>query len=167
MASNDRRVIRNRQAILAAMIRLAGEKRWDKITVTDIIVGADVARSTFYKHFANKEDVLIASMHPMLTILAQLGGDLAWRTDLDRLLTHYWTSRALARSVFGGQRAEIVERALRDQINQVTSQETSMAVRQMTAIRVAAGRIALIREWVKGEFSAEPRCIADAIADCR
>jgi AcrR family transcriptional regulator len=165
-AGEDRRVVRNKGAILRAMVELVGEKRWVEIKVGDIIGRADVARSTFYKHFSNKQDVLIASMQPMLRILARREGDLSWRTDLDRLLEHYWASRSLARAVFGGERASVLERALRDEILDAMGGDQSAAVRQMIAVRMSAGRIALIREWVKGEFSAKPRVVADAIADC-
>ena len=162
----DRRVVRNNRAILAAMVELIGEKPWVEITVSDIVDRADVARSTFYKHFSSKEDVLLASMQPMLCILAQREGDLSWRADLDRLLEHYWASRSLARAVFGGERASVVERALRDQLLVGMGGDTSSATRQMVAIRIAAGRIALIREWVKGEISAKPHIVADAVANC-
>ena len=162
----DRRVVRNNGAILAAMVELIGEKRWVEITVSDIVDRADVARSTFYKHFSSKEDVLLASMQPMLRILAQREGDLSWRADLDRLLDHYWANRSLARAVFGGERALVVERALRDEAFVGMEGDASIATRQMVAIRMAAGRIALIREWVKGEISAKPHIVADAIANC-
>ena len=162
----DRRVVRNNGAILAAMVELIGEKRWVEITVSDIVDRADVARSTFYKHFSSKEDVLLASMQPMLRILAQREGDLSWRADLDRLLDHYWANRSLARAVFGGERASVVERALRDEAFVRMDGDANIATRQMAAIRMAAGRIALIREWVKGEISAKPHVVADAIANC-
>ena len=164
---SDRRVLRNNGAILTAMVELIGEKRWVDITVGDIVDRADVARSTFYKHFSNKEEVLLASMQPMLCILAQREGDLSWRADLDRLLKHYWASRSLARAVFGGERASVVERALRNETFLGMGGDASIATRQMVAIRMAAGRIALIREWVKGDISVKPHIVADAIANCK
>ena len=163
----DRRVVRNNGAILTAMVELMGEKRWVEITVGDIVDRADVARSTFYKHFSSKEDVLLASMQPMLCILAQREGDLSWRADLDRLLEHYWANRSLARAVFGGERASVVERALRNETFLGMGGDASIATRQMVAIRMAAGRIALIREWVKGDISVKPHIVADAIANCK
>lgn len=166
-SGKDRRVVRNKRAILTAMVELLGQKRWVEIRVNDIVDRADVGRSTFYKHFSSKDDVLLASMRPMLRILAQRGGDLSWRADLDRLLVHFWSSRSLARAVFGGERASVVERALRDEAFVGLSGANSVAARQMIAIRIAAGRIALIREWAKGEFSAKPQMVADAITDCK
>lgn len=55
----DRRVLRTRMALHQALIELILEKRYDKITIQDIIDRADVGRSTFYGHFLDKEDLLM------------------------------------------------------------------------------------------------------------
>jgi AcrR family transcriptional regulator len=54
----DRRVQRTRQALHEALKALILEKRYDKITVQNIIDRANVSRSTFYAHFLDKEDLL-------------------------------------------------------------------------------------------------------------
>ena len=54
----DRRVRRSRQAIFSAFEGLLAEKRYEQITVGDIIERADVGRSTFYAHFETKDDLL-------------------------------------------------------------------------------------------------------------
>lgn len=55
----DRRIKRTKQALHQALMDLILEKRYDKITVQDIIDRADVGRSTFYAHFSDKEDLLV------------------------------------------------------------------------------------------------------------
>ena len=54
----DRRVRRTRFAVQEALIGLMVEKDFDAITVADIVERADIVRSTFYMHYADKEDVL-------------------------------------------------------------------------------------------------------------
>ena len=54
----DRRVRRSRRAILSAFEELLAEKRYEQITVADIVERADVGRSTFYAHFETKDDLL-------------------------------------------------------------------------------------------------------------
>jgi AcrR family transcriptional regulator len=58
----DRRVLRTRRVLHEALMALILEKRYDKITVQDIIDRADVGRSTFYAHFTDKEDLLVKGL---------------------------------------------------------------------------------------------------------
>jgi AcrR family transcriptional regulator len=164
--SSDRRVIRTRAAIIRSFIDLLSEQPWSAVGVDMIAARANIARSTFYQHFRSKEDVLIASMASMLDLLASADNP-ACRAELDRLLAHYWSNRSLARVVFGGPRAVIIERALRMRLANGFDPRMGLGVRNMVAARVAAGRIAIIRGWTHGEFSAGPRDVADAIAACQ
>src|SRR5215207_1076365 len=55
----DRRTRRTRQLLRDAFVALLKEKRYEDISVQDIIERADVARSTFYVHYVDKEDLLV------------------------------------------------------------------------------------------------------------
>jgi AcrR family transcriptional regulator len=54
----DRRQQRTRRQLSHALVELITEKRFDDITVQNVIDRADVGRSTFYTHFRDKEDLL-------------------------------------------------------------------------------------------------------------
>lgn len=58
---DDRRSRRTKLSLQHALVQLILEKRYDAITVQDILDRADVGRSTFYAHFTDKEDLLISS----------------------------------------------------------------------------------------------------------
>ena len=55
----DRRTRRTRQLLRHAFLALLKEKRYEDVSVQDIIERADMARSTFYVHYVDKEDLLV------------------------------------------------------------------------------------------------------------
>ena len=54
--TSDRRTRRTRHQVSGALVDLIKEKRFDDITVQNLIDRAGVGRSTFYTHFRDKED---------------------------------------------------------------------------------------------------------------
>src|SRR5215475_6922671 len=55
--SVDRRAARTRAKLHQALTSLIQQKDYDAITVEDICAAADVGRSTFYAHYAGKDDL--------------------------------------------------------------------------------------------------------------
>lgn len=66
---SDRRSRRSRRLIADALLALLQEKRYDRITVQEIIDRADVGRSTFYAQFHNKEAVLESELERVFDLL--------------------------------------------------------------------------------------------------
>jgi len=50
-----------RQLILEAMVRVVGRKGYKATSVADVIEEADVSRTTFYKHFEDKQECFLAA----------------------------------------------------------------------------------------------------------
>jgi AcrR family transcriptional regulator len=50
-----------RNAIVEAMIRVAGSKGYPATSVSDVLADAGASRTTFYKHFANKQECFLAA----------------------------------------------------------------------------------------------------------
>ena len=67
----DRRARRTQHNLTHAMVDLVTEKRFDEITVQNLIDRADVGRSTFYSHFRDKEDLFQQNWESFLDFCAQ------------------------------------------------------------------------------------------------
>jgi len=71
----DRRTQRTRRELSGALVDLIKEKRFDDITVQNVIDRAGVGRSTFYSHFRDKEDVFEQQWEQFIERLA---GQINW-----------------------------------------------------------------------------------------
>ena len=67
----DRRINRTQKLLHNALHQLMGQKRYDDITVQDIIDRADVGRSTFYAHYQDKEDLAVSGLLEIMDGLNQ------------------------------------------------------------------------------------------------
>ena len=61
-ANTDRRVNRTKLALRRALLELIAKGDYDAISIQDIVNQADIGRSTFYAHYADKEDLLLENM---------------------------------------------------------------------------------------------------------
>lgn len=68
--STDRRVQRTRRAIHEALLALMLETDYGSITVQQILDRADVGRSTFYTHYREKDEILVASIDDLQAMLS-------------------------------------------------------------------------------------------------
>src|SRR5690625_7756074 len=67
----DRRVRRTKSLIRNAFLTLLAKKRFDQITVTDIIQEADYNRATFYRHYHDKEDLVNQIIKRQINLLVE------------------------------------------------------------------------------------------------
>jgi AcrR family transcriptional regulator len=59
MNQNDLRVIKTKRGLRDAFLRLLLNKGYDAISIQDIATEAEAARVTFYRHYKNKEELLV------------------------------------------------------------------------------------------------------------
>ncbi len=113
----DRRVQRTRRALREAMIPLILERGWEGFGVRELCDRADVARSTFYMHFADKEEVLAGSFDDLRRFIrAQVaaGAEPARPLAFTRgLIEHGHEQRRLFLAVVGKRSGLVVHRRFR------------------------------------------------------
>ena len=64
--SGDARVRRTRRLLHEAMGQLLRQKEYEDIGVKEILDRAAVARSTFYAHFGDKDELLLSALHEIM-----------------------------------------------------------------------------------------------------
>jgi AcrR family transcriptional regulator len=65
-AKPDRRVVRTRDVLGDALLALMREKKFEEITVQQLLDRAGVGRSTFYVHYRDKDDLLLSDVEDFL-----------------------------------------------------------------------------------------------------
>src|SRR5690606_26157060 len=109
-----------------ALYELIIERGWEQVSVQDICERADVGRSTFYVHFADKEDLLLSGFQ---RLEQELRARAAGRGDalafVEPLLVHVREHHRLARALTGNRSAQQVQRRLHEVIAAVLSEAVS------------------------------------------
>ena len=62
----DRRIQRTRRLLQQAMIDLIAEKGYEATSIQDITDRANVARTTFYLHYSDRDELLFSSVRDMI-----------------------------------------------------------------------------------------------------
>lgn len=156
----DRRILKTRKLLSDALISLIIEKGYDAVTIQDIIDRANVGRSTFYAHFENKEQLLLAGHTTFKQILEE--GRTSPENRLAEpdinflaLFEHIAENHQLAKAMIGKKSGEIVTSHLRDimaikisdYLKQQTQTESKM--RNLIAEAAAAAMTSLITNWME------------------
>ena len=157
----DRRTQRTRKAISDAFVGLLFSRRHSAIRTADVIEAAGVGRSTFYEHFRNKDDVLVAVIEPLFTPLADAAAGRGQFGSVQFMLDHVWEQRANARLLFEPPLGAKLQRKLAAMI------ETRLPVSQpgsppasLVATGSAAGILAMLRMWLAGEVACPSETLA-------
>ncbi|MCG8634169.1 MAG: TetR/AcrR family transcriptional regulator [Desulfobacterales bacterium] len=79
----ERQAVRTKTSLVTAFSVLLRERNYADITVTDIITRADTGRSTFYRYFKSKADLLVFLHGDRFDkLLASLASEPAWLDDV-------------------------------------------------------------------------------------
>ncbi len=124
----DRRVVRTRRLLRDALIGLLHVRGWDEISVQDICARADVGRSTFYVHFADKEELLLAGFDDLRRMIrgqlaAQSGPGAGPLRFARAMIEHAHENERLFRALVGRRSGQVVLRRFRELVVELVQEE--------------------------------------------
>jgi AcrR family transcriptional regulator len=166
----DRRVERTRRSCMHALVSLIAEKGYERITVQEIIDRADVGRSTFYAHYADKEALLLegfASFRSFLVghqrkALAKSVGGLHIRGFgfVLPLLEHVRDVLPFCRAIMKSVGHEHLEKTLtelvRDELKALAPRDRGPMPRDVVVRYAVSALTAVLRWWVDGGAKVPP-----------
>jgi len=151
-----------------ALVALMLEKRYDTITVQEIIDRANVGRSTFYSHFLDKEDLLQDEVERLVdTLVGHMDQSDSGNHIIPslELLRHVHDSHALIRALVRGRAIEPVLKTMQAHLSLHVE---SRLARQMTpgtqptvplpvvAQHVAGALLTLFQWWLERDMPEPP-----------
>ncbi len=162
----DPRKKRTRDELLAAFFKLVLSRRYHEIRIADILSESGVSRSTFYEHFASKDDLLAASIEGPFLILAGMVCNESSTRQVEGLLVHFWENRALARGLFQGAPQRVIRRKLIGCIESSLDncgRNNLRVPRRLVAHALADGIFSPIVAWLLGEATCDAGDLAVAL----
>ena len=164
----DRRSRRTRNLINTAMLELLFEKRYETITVQDILDRAEIGRSTFYTHYYDKEDVLASITEQMIEMFSQQFS----QRNVEQIIVpslelfehvqqHYRYFQAMLRGYAGEVLCEAAQTALSRNIEQalttINADKPAPEIPWTLIAQYLAGAfLTLLRWWLNAEMPYSP-----------
>jgi AcrR family transcriptional regulator len=151
--TTDRRVMRTHRLLHEALLELILERGWDAISVQEICERADIGRSTFYVHFADKQELLLSGFQPFrrqlrVHVAAAPARPLAF---VGPLVEHVRDHQRLFRALVGKRSGLAVQKELLKIIGELLVDEVASTIpagAQRTAVvRYAAGAFLELLIW--------------------
>jgi AcrR family transcriptional regulator len=157
----DRRVDRSRRKLHDALVALILERGWDRVSVRAVCDRAGVGRSTFYVHFADKEDLLIGGLDNVRDDLRAMKSKRPFGF-MRGLFEHAGQSRRLFHAVIGKHSGLAVQRRLREVVLELTLEDLSVREMperrlQMTSRFLSGALVELLIWWVDGSCAMSAR----------
>ena len=147
---NDRRSRRTRAMLDQALLALMLEKRYDSITVQEIIDRANVGRSTFYAHYLDKEDLL---QHEVAQVVVSLSHHMSEGDGGNRivpsleLFRHLRDSQDLIRALVRGRAMETVLKTMHAHLSHHVEKQLSALLPPAAAASLS---LELLAHYVAG-----------------
>jgi AcrR family transcriptional regulator len=167
----DRRVARTRAMLQKAHLALILERGYDAVTVEDICEAANVGRSTFYAHYAGKDDLKLSGLEELRRELSAHDSEAELEANdgagrrfgftlamFEHARDHIDLYRALAGGRGGAMALGVIRQILADRFRAelANGQQPSGAPREFAVQFLVGAYVAVMTWWLDGGALAPP-----------
>jgi len=173
----DRRVLRTRRSLHKALMSCILEKKYESITVQEILDRADVGRSTFYMHFRDKDELLVSGFGELQGLLksAQAAPAAVPGKSYERVIgfslamfEHASEYRRVNRALLGSSAEAIVRRQIHSVLADLVGKEVEIEFRRPKRVGSAVSPellthflvstyISVMSWWLRGKNPVPPK----------
>ena len=166
------------EAILGAFFKLSREKAPDKITVSDIIKAAGIARSTFYNHYQDIPSLVAAvedkTIHDVFSMMEKFHP----RNDLDICRSYFLSicrytienpflagllSTPHGNDLFGKMLTMLHHYVTDTTSNSSPNEHTREEISYVITCAIGS-TVGVLHKWARDQFDLEPEAIADILS---
>lgn len=175
----DRRVKRTQQLLGNALIALAQEKDYAAITIKDITDRADVAYITFFRHYHDKDELLMKIIETVIEEIERTGrgGGQPFSHEYEGLLTfqHVQSNMALYRVLLTNPGTAAARKRVCDRLTALVYQHCARhppifaagkpIPLALTAHHMASSLLSLIEWWLEQDMPEPPERMAQVYVE--
>ena len=126
--NEDQRSRRTRRQLSYALIKLILERGWEAVGVSELCARANIARSTFYLHFSNKEELLEDGFNSLRDTIRGMASKHVLRETgkfgfVEGVADHIFENRKLFLALMGGNGGGVVREKFRKILSGMLSEE--------------------------------------------
>ncbi|MBZ0282000.1 MAG: TetR/AcrR family transcriptional regulator [Anaerolineae bacterium] len=150
----DRRIKRTQKLLAEALVTLASQQGYDAVTIKDITDYADISYSTFFRHYPDKDTLLMGILQSVVEEMRELvRGRYSPEKSGTILFEHVAENHDLYQVLLGGLNSS----AMVQQVQSLIAAEVLPALnpltdelipREIVANHVAASALALVKWWL-------------------
>ncbi len=165
---HDRRSQRTHRLLAGALVALLSENRYTDLTVQDILDRADIGRTTFYRHYWDKDDLLASEIERVLDVLSRQTTARTYNRLLPlpsfELFLHLQEQHTLYRALVRGQAIDVVLNAVKTRlIEQIEQHWRQILVKPIDDLRVQVAAqsvvgtfVTLLQWWMENDMQLSP-----------
>lgn len=163
----DRRVRRTQRALAEALVQLTLERGYDAVTIRDIVAQAELGYATFFRHYADKDalllDVLDVFLEQLLALLQPRGGQ---AEEASMVLFSFVDQHAdLCRVLLSGRGSPAIGQRIRDvgtrsALDRSAPRAGALVPPEVAANHLVSASIALIQWWLEHDRPYSPEHVA-------